>query len=117
MERLFVNIKELVGIQQKSALKIGAQMDNLNGIKDAFLYVKEGKIAAYGKMADMPQELRQMAGNSVLQSGTVVDATGRYIMPAFCDSHTHLVYAGSREQEFTDKIKGLSIPPPLRAIS
>ncbi len=108
MERLFVNIKELVGIQQKSALKIGAQMDNLNGIKDAFLYVKEGKIAAYGKMADMPQELRQMAGNSVLQSGTVVDATGRYIMPAFCDSHTHLVYAGSREQEFTDKIKGLS---------
>ena len=108
MERLFVSIKELVGIQQKSALKIGAQMDNLNGIKDAFLYVKEGKIAAYGKMADMPQELRQMAGNSVLQSGTVVDATGRYIMPAFCDSHTHLVYAGSREQEFTDKIKGLS---------
>ena len=76
MERLFVNIKELVGIQQESALKIGAQMDNLNGIKDAFLYVKEGKIAAYGKVEDMPQELRQMAGNSVLQSGTVVDATG-----------------------------------------
>ena len=49
-----------------------------------------------------------MAENPVLQSGEVVDATGRYIMPAFCDSHTHLVYAGSREQEFTDKIKGLS---------
>ena len=108
MERLFVNIKELVGVQPESALKVGVQMDNLNGIKEAFLYVKEGKIAEYGEMPNMPQQLRQMAENSVLQSGAVVDATGKYIMPAFCDSHTHLVYAGSREQEFTDKIKGLS---------
>ena len=108
MERLFVNIKELVGVQPESALKVGVQMDSLNGIKEAFLYVKEGKIAEYGEMPNMPQQLRQMAENSVLQSGAVVDATGKYIMPAFCDSHTHLVYAGSREQEFTDKIKGLS---------
>ena len=95
-------------MQETSALKVGAEMDNLNGIKDAFLYVKDGKIAGYGAMAQMPQELKDMAGSSVLQSGEVVDASGKFIMPAFCDSHTHLVYAGSREQEFTDKIKGLS---------
>ena len=106
--KLFVNIKELVGVQEVSALKVGAEMDSLNGIKDAFLLVEDGRIAQYGPMCDMPQNLRDMAENAVLQSGEIVDATGRYIMPAFCDSHTHLVYAGSREQEFTDKIKGLS---------
>ena len=106
--KLFVNIKELVGVQEVSALKVGAEMDSLNSIKDAFLLVEDGKIAQYGPMCDMPQNLRDMAENAVLQSGEIVDATGRYIMPAFCDSHTHLVYAGSREQEFTDKIKGLS---------
>lgn len=107
-EKLFINIKELVGVQEVSALKVGKEMDELNGIKDAFLYVKDGKIAQYGAMEQMPQELKDMAENAVLQSGVVVDATGKFIMPAFCDSHTHLVYAGSREQEFTDKIKGLS---------
>ena len=106
--KLFVNIKELVGVQEVSALKVGAEMDSLNGIKDAFLLVEDGRIAQYGPMCDMPQNLRDMAENAVLQKGEIVDATGRYIMPAFCDSHTHLVYAGSREQEFTDKIKGLS---------
>ena len=106
--KLFVNIKELVGVQEVSALKVGAEMDSLNGIKDAFLLVEDGKIVQYGPMCDMPQNLRDMAENAVLQRGEIVDATGRYIMPAFCDSHTHLVYAGSREQEFTDKIKGLS---------
>ena len=106
--KLFVNIKELVGVQEMSALKVGAEMDSLNGIKDAFLLVDDGKIAQYGPMCDMPQNLMDMAENAVLQKGEIVDATGRYIMPAFCDSHTHLVYAGSREQEFTDKIKGLS---------
>ena len=106
--KLFVNIKELVGVQEVSALKVGAEMDSLNGIKDAYLLLEGGRIAQYGPMCDMPQNLRDMAENAVLQSGEIVDASGRYIMPAFCDSHTHLVYAGSREQEFTDKIKGLS---------
>ena len=105
---LFLNIKELVGVQEVPALKVGPQMDDLNGIKDAFLYVEDGKIMHYGAMSQMPETLKNMAENPVLQSGEVVDTTGRYIMPAFCDSHTHLVYAGSREQEFTDKIKGLS---------
>lgn len=106
--KLFVNIKELAGVQQESALKVGAQMDDLNSIREAFLLVEDGKITRYGPMSAMPENLRNMAGNSVLQRGEVVDATGKSIFPAFCDSHTHLVYAGSREQEFTDKIKGLS---------
>ena len=107
-EKLFVNIKELVGVQDVSALKVGKEMDGLDGIKDAYLHIVDGKIARYGAMSQMPQELKDMAANAVLLSGEVVDAAGKFIMPAFCDSHTHLVYAGSREQEFTDKIKGLS---------
>lgn len=106
--KLFINIKELAGIQQESALKTGKQMDELNPINDAFLLVEEGKISKYGPMSAMPEDLKNMAGSSVLQGGEVVDATGKSVIPAFCDSHTHLVYAGSREQEFTDKIKGLS---------
>ena len=106
--KLFINIKELAGIQREPVLKTGKQMDELNSINDAFLFVEEGKISKYGPMSAMPEDLRNMAGSSVLQAGEVVDATGKMIIPAFCDSHTHLVYAGSREQEFTDKIKGLS---------
>lgn len=106
--KLFINIKELAGIQQESALKTGKQMDELNSINDAFLLVEEGRISRYGPMSAMPEDLRNMAGSCVLQGGEVVDATGKSVIPAFCDSHTHLVYAGSREQEFTDKIKGLS---------
>lgn len=106
--KLFINIKELAGIQREPVLKTGKQMDELNSINDAFLLVEEGKISKYGPMSAMPEDLRNMAGSSVLQAGEVVDATGKMIIPAFCDSHTHLVYAGSREQEFTDKIKGLS---------
>ena len=106
--RLFVNIKGLAGTQQVPRLKTGAQMDDLSMIENAYLLVEDGKIASFGAMEQMPQDLRVMAQGSILQSGEVTDATGRYVIPTFCDSHTHLVYAGSREQEFTDKIKGLS---------
>lgn len=116
MNKLFINIKELVGVQQESALVIGAQMDNLNPIKNAYLFVKDGIIEDFGEMPCMPEYLAQIVQN-VGQQGLyeaddakteVIDVSGRYILPAFCDSHTHLVYAGSREQEFVDKIKGLS---------
>jgi imidazolonepropionase len=75
-------------------------MANLPSIKDAFLLMEDGCIVAYGPMCDL-------SGTDV-QADEVIDATGKYVLPAFCDSHTHLVYAGSREQEFVDKIKGLS---------
>ena len=64
-ERLFINIKELVGVQQESALKIGPQMDMLNGVKEAFLYIRDGKIAQYGQMSQMPRELKNMAENAI----------------------------------------------------
>ncbi len=107
-DMLFINIKEIVGVQQEPALKRGVEMDDLNGIKDAYLLIEGGKISQFGQMAQMPQDIKEMAESTLLKSGEVIDATGKFIMPAFCDSHTHLVYAGSREQEFTDKIKGLS---------
>lgn len=106
--RLFLNIKGLVGVQEVSVLKTGEQMDDWGMVKDAFLFVEDGKIAAYGPMALMPEKLAEMSQKGVGGTCVITDAKGKYVMPAFCDSHTHLVYAGSREQEFTDKIKGLS---------
>lgn len=100
---LIVNIKELCGIEESGKLlKRGAEMSELHRIKNAFLYIKGSKIADYGEMNS--SEYRQY----LAKEQKVVDAGGGLVMPAFCDSHTHLVYANSRELEFVDKIKGLS---------
>lgn len=74
-------------------------MARINTIEHAYLYVEDGRIASYGKRGDMPQ---------IGSDTTVVDAEGGAVLPSFCDSHTHIVYAGSREGEFVDKIRGLS---------
>ena len=97
---LIVNIKELLQAGEEIQLKRGAGMGVTDSVENAYLYAVDGRIAAYGKMEQIPLELQQDA--------EVIDATGRIVMPAFCDSHTHLIYAGSREREFVDKIKGLS---------
>ncbi len=100
---LIVNIKELVGIEEQGRLlKRGKEMAELGRIKNAFLYVKGKKIADYGPM-DSEACRKYLAGNH-----RVYDVKGSVVMPAFCDSHTHLVYANSRELEFVDKIRGLS---------
>ena len=88
------------GTEQFRDKVCGKDMANLPSITDAFLLMEDGCIVAYGPMRDLQ-------GTDV-QADEVIDATGKYVLPAFCDSHTHLVYAGSREQEFVDKIKGLS---------
>ncbi|MEG0518367.1 MAG: imidazolonepropionase [Bacteroidales bacterium] len=125
MELLIINSKELIQAGETPSLKKGKQMGELATVKDAYLYVKEGVIADYGAMSSLPDNLKQIAAASgKLRCGTdgaqnyrdphayenvqVIDAVGKYVFPSFCDSHTHLVYAGSREQEFVDKIKGLS---------
>ena len=95
-QALITNIGTLIGITDKPRL-CGAEMGDLHSIENAYLLIENGKIAAFGKMADAPQNI-----------GHVVDAKGGVVMPSFCDSHTHIVYAGSREQEFIDKMKGLS---------
>ena len=100
---LIVNIKELVGIEEQGRLlKRGQEMAETGRIKDAFLLIKGKKIADYGPM-DSEACKKYLAENH-----RVYDAKGRVVMPAFCDSHTHLVYANSREMEFVDKIRGLS---------
>ena len=99
MQTLFTNIKELLQIREVSvAFVAGADMNILPTIKNAFLLVEEGRIAAFGPMESCP----------TLAEKEVVDATGKILLPSWCDSHTHLVYAGNREEEFKDRINGLS---------
>lgn len=99
---LIKNIKELVQVQDVAVKKLdGKSMQDLNTIKDAWLAIDEGKILDFGKMEDWP-------GITDWTDLQVIDASGRMVFPSFCDSHTHLVYAASREEEFVDRIKGLS---------
>lgn len=100
---LLVNIKELVGIEEEGRLmKCGAEMSEIGRIKNAFLLTRGKKIVDYGPM-DSPECKRYLSENR-----RIVDVSGSLVMPCFCDSHTHLVYANSRELEFVDKIRGLS---------
>ena len=100
---LIVNIKELVGIEEQGRLlKRGKEMAETGRIKNAFLLIKGKKIADYGPM-DSEACRKYLAENHRIH-----DVKGSVVMPAFCDSHTHLVYANSRELEFVDKIRGLS---------
>ena len=99
--KVYKNIKALMGAYEApvSCLK-GKEMDNVPAIQDAYLIVDEnGVIADFGAMSDFPE---------IPDTAEVNDMSGRFIFPAFADSHTHIVYAGSRELEFVDKIKGLS---------
>ena len=93
------NIGELVGIVPAGVLrKQGAEMAETGMLKNAWLAIEDGRIAGFGKMEDIiPGSDRES-----------IDAEGGMVMPAFCDSHTHIVYAGSRDGEFLDKINGLS---------
>lgn len=79
----------------------GKELATLPLLQDAWLLVKEDVIEDFGLMRDLPASLES-------QATTVMDAAGRSVFPCWCDSHTHLVFAASREEEFTDKIKGLS---------
>ena len=100
MKLLVKNIGTIVGIDASGRTRVsGADMDRLETLDDAWLAAEEGRIVAFGRMADLPADTA---------ADETVDAEGGMLFPSFCDSHTHLVYAGSREQEFLDKIHGLS---------
>ena len=73
----------------------------LPSIENAFLLVEDGIIAAYGSMYELELKVPQLPAH-------IIDASGQFVLPCWCDSHTHIVFAGSRENEFVDKIKGLS---------
>lgn len=97
---LVKNIAKIVGVDESGRLRVkGRDMNVLGEIDNAWLLADGDRIAAYGTMDKMPE---------VAPDTEVVDAEGGMLFPSFCDSHTHLVYAGSREQEFLDKINGLS---------
>jgi imidazolonepropionase len=101
MTILITNIKGLAGVQPTNQLLRGEALAQLPVIENAFLLVQDGLIAAYGHMFELALQLPQLPKD-------VIDANGAYILPAWCDSHTHLVFAGSREHEFVDKLKGFS---------
>lgn len=105
MALLITNIKGLVQIcEDQRDLVAGTEMSELGIIENAFVFSRDGLISDFGKMTEMGPELLNNSDGKFL----TIDATGRYVFPSFCDSHTHLVYAGSREQEFADRIRGLS---------
>ena len=99
---LIKNIKKLVQVEDTPKTMVaGKDMATLNTIDNAYLLIENDKIADFGTMDKMPEHLTTA---NIEQ----IDATGRMVFPSFCDSHTHLVYAGSREIEYIDKIRGLS---------
>ena len=99
MKTLLINIKELLQIREKSIDKVaGAAMSEVPSIKNAYLLLENELIADFGTMNHCP--------NSAVD--LVIDVTGKMVLPSWCDSHTHLVYAGNREQEFVDRINGLT---------
>ncbi len=106
MALLIKNIKKLVQVETSGTKKFvaGKDMASVESVKNAFLFMEDGKIAAFGKM-DKLSESSYFWENKEVE---VIDAENRFVLPSFVDSHTHLVYAGSREIEYVDKIKGLS---------
>ncbi|UCS93639.1 imidazolonepropionase [Echinicola marina] len=97
---LITNIKTLFGVREEIKFLKGKEMARLPAIDNAFLHVEDGLIQGYGAMDQL--DIREIPGQEM------VDAKGQFVLPAWCDAHTHLVFAGSRESEFVDKIKGLS---------
>lgn len=94
------NIGSIVGIRNRAELPLrGSAMNTMPELRDAWLAVDDGKIHSFGHMSCCPHPT---------DTDDTTDACGAWLFPAFCDSHTHLVYAGSREKEFVDKINGLS---------
>ena len=99
MRTLVRNIKTLVGVTSGHPLRLqGAEMAQLGQIDDAWLLVEDDRISGFGKMSDLQHH----------NVDNIIDAEGGTVLPSWCDPHTHIVYAGSREGEFVDKIKGLS---------
>lgn len=105
MAVLVKNIKKLVQAEPAPIrFRAGAEMSQLPCIENAFLLTVGDKIHDFGKMEDFSEKMLE----SIQEPVEVVDATGKMVFPTFCDSHSHIVYAGSREIEYIDKIKGLS---------
>ena len=99
MRTVIINIKELLQIRDPQTTKVsGVDMKELPSIKNAFIILENGLITNFGAMDSF----------TPTSTDLTIDATGKLVLPSWCDSHTHIVYAGNREQEFVDRINGLS---------
>ncbi|HMK18908.1 MAG TPA: imidazolonepropionase [Chitinophagaceae bacterium] len=100
MSTLISNIKQLVGVREEPKLLKGKELSALPCLDNAYLIIENGLIAEYGNMNEIQ--------NSKFKIQNKIDASGQFVLSCWCDSHTHLVFAASREEEFVDKIKGMS---------
>ena len=99
MTKLFINIKELIQVRDASITKVsGKEMSVLPTLKNAYLLIENELIKNFGSMDDLKS----------FNVDETIDCTNKMILPSWCDSHTHIVFAGNREQEFVDRINGLS---------
>ena len=98
---LFINISQLINVRKTNEQLRGEALAELPIMEDAYLLVEDGLIADFGYMYELEIKIPQLPKN-------VQDVSGQMVMPAWCDSHTHIVFAGSRENEFVDKINGLT---------
>ena len=99
MKVLIINIKELIQVRDIGILKVsGGKMNELPTIKNAYLLIEDDLIADYGEMKNCPS----------IKVDSTIDSKGKMVLPTWCDSHTHIVYAGNREQEFVDRINGMT---------
>src|SRR5574343_2081546 len=102
MKTILYNIKTIAGILDTNVNKLsGAAMDQMQSIDNAWMIVEDERIHSFGRMEDLDTEI-------IKHFDLQMNIEGQSIMPAFNDSHTHLVFAASRESEFVDRIKGLS---------
>jgi len=105
MTTIITNIKQLLGTRKTNELLRGKELAELPAIEDAYLIIENGMIAEYGSMSS----IRKSNPDSYRgQNPKSIDVTGQIVLPCWCDSHTHLVFAASREEEFVDKIRGAS---------
>jgi len=100
MATLISNIKQLVGVREESKLLKGKELSVLPCIDNAYLIIEDGVIVEFGEMKNIKHQTSNFK--------QTIDASSQFILPCWCDSHTHLVFAASREEEFVDKIKGMS---------
>ncbi|HQW84361.1 MAG TPA: imidazolonepropionase [Ferruginibacter sp.] len=98
---LITNIKQLIGTRENSTLLRGKELANLPSIEDAFLLIEDGIIVEYGAMYELELKIPHLPKD-------IIDAKAAFVLPTWCDSHTHIVFAQTREEEFIYKLKGMS---------
>ena len=101
MTTLITNIAQLVNTREETTLLRGAALAALPVIEDAFVLIEDGIIADYGHMYELELKVPQLPKH-------IIDTNGQFVLPTWCDSHTHIVFAKTREDEFIDKLKGMS---------